>query len=314
MDNTQTITGIIFSYNRAMQLDALLRSFLKYCQDCTSINLTIIYKTEGDLHDSQYQRLAKSFEYHPFISFQKQLDFRSDIIKLLGTPKPGIIRSKLITPAVRASPFLYQAFRSTDIFEQNGFVLFLVDDALFIRDFNLLDIRQLLNTHLDTLGFSLRLGHNTTYCYTKDRSQSIPEFTPVYPRVMKYVWVTAEADFAYPLEISSSIYRIRDILPVLLKINFQNPNLLEGRMATRAKDFAMNLPSLLCYEQSVAYCNPANKVQSVYENRSSMNSEYSTDHLGQLFESGYRIDIRAYDGFVPRGAHQETELYFQQKS
>jgi len=140
------------------------------------------------------------------------------------------------------------------------------------------------------------------------------EFAQIHPGVIKYDWVSAEADFAYPLELSSSIYRIRDILPLLLKIDFNNPNILEGRMAARAKEYASNMPSLLCYEQSAAFCIPVNKVQSIYNNRSGLNSEYSFDHLAQLFESGFRIDINAYDGFIPNSVHQETELFFQHQA
>lgn len=313
MEN-QLCTGILFSYNRAMQLDALLRSFLAHCQDCADIRLTVIYKTSGDLHAHQYQRLTESYKDNSNISFQREVHFRSDVIQLLAARKPGFRRKVMSVFAARVNPILHNAFQLTNSFNKEGFVLFLVDDALFIREFNLQDILRVVNDHPDALGFSLRLGINTNYCYAKDRLQSIPQFVQIHPGVIKFRWVTAEADFAYPLEVSSSVYRVRDILPLLLKLNYQNPNLLEGRMAARAKEFASTLPKLLCFEQSVAFCNPVNKVQIVYNNRSGLNPEYSSNYLAELYERGYRIDIQAYDGFVPNGVHQETEIIFRTKS
>ena len=314
MDNHSSTIGIIFSYNRAMQLEALLRSFLTHCKDYTDIQLTIIYKTTGDLHEHQYQRIVESYHDQVLISFHRQRNFRSDVIRLLAVLKPGQYRNILFSLAVQAGPRLHKAFRLVDLVDLSGFVLFLVDDALFIRDFNLQESLQMLNKHLDALGFSLRLGKNTTYCYAKDRFQTMPQFAQINPGVLKFRWASAEADFAYPLEISSSIYRIRDILPLLFKINFNNPNILEGRMAARAKEYASKLPSLLCYEQSAAFCNPVNKVQNVFNNRSGLNSEYSNDRLAQLFESGFRININAYEGFIPNSVHQETELLFQHQA
>jgi len=71
------------------------------------------------------------------------------------------------------------------------------------------------------------------------------------------------------------------------------------------------MPSLLCFENSVAFCNPINIIQEQVINRSGVNYEYSTDRLAQLFADGYRIDIGAYTGFIPNSCHQEVELVFE---
>jgi hypothetical protein len=69
----------------------------------------------------------------------------------------------------------------------------------------------------------------------------------------------------------------------------------------------------LCYENSVTFCNPINKVQTVATNRAGSVVEYSSDHLAQLFESGYRIKVEAYTGFVPNACHQEVALNFEKR-
>jgi hypothetical protein len=86
--------------------------------------------------------------------------------------------------------------------------------------------------------------------------------------------------------------------------------MLEGRLAAQAQEFTKIRPSLLCFEQSVAFSNPVNKVQNQFNNRSGNKIEYTTERLAQMFDAGYRIDVDAYSGFVPNSCHQEVELQF----
>jgi hypothetical protein len=72
--------------------------------------------------------------------------------------------------------------------------------------------------------------------------------------------------------------------------------------------FALRQPDLLCFDRSVAFCAPLNKVQSVLDNRSGQLDSYSSQALHRLFEAGVRVDVAALSGFEPRAAHQEIEL------
>ena len=58
----------------------------------------------------------------------------------------------------------------------------------------------------------------------------------------------------------------------------------------------------------MAFCAPVNKVQSSLENRAGEKTENSAESLNAAFLNGYRIDVEALRGFVPRAAHQEIEL------
>ena len=189
-------------------------------------------------------------------------------------------------------------------------ILFLVDDNLFVRDFSLGDFLAVLKDHPDALGLSLRLGRNTTYCYTMNQSQSLPQFEIVQHGILKFDWTTSELDFAYPLEVSSSVYRSEGLFSLIAIQPFNNPNELEYQLAISANYFKSKNPFLLCPESSYTFCNPLNLVQSFASNRSSSNTEYSSEHLATLFEQGYRIDVKAYDGFTPVSCHQEVPLEF----
>jgi hypothetical protein len=78
--------------------------------------------------------------------------------------------------------------------------------------------------------------------------------------------------------------------------------------------FSSGKPELLCFQQSVAFCAPLNKVQSVLDNRSGSSEQYSSEALNRMFLEKMRIDIDRLNGFTPNSAHQEIELPLVQKA
>jgi len=146
----------------------------------------------------------------------------------------------------------------------------------------------------------------------KDSKQTLPLFQQSLTGILTYNWMQAEFDFGYPLELSSSIYRTRDILVLLEELEFNNPNMLEDQMAANARLFAGHKSTLLCCENSLTFCNPINKVQSICNNRCSSDNKYSADTLAELFQKGVKIDVESYSNFIPNACHQEVQLYFKQ--
>jgi hypothetical protein len=127
-------------------------------------------------------------------------------------------------------------------------------------------------------------------------------------------WTAAQQDFAYWLEVSSSVFRIEEMVSLIEGLSFSNPNTMEPWMYANQQRFRAKSPCLLCYARSVAFCSPVNKVQTVFANRVGARPEYSTDHLVELYDQGYRIQIEAYDGFVPCSVQQEVELVFEKRT
>jgi hypothetical protein len=203
----------------------------------------------------------------------------------------------------------------------NKMILFLVDDNIFVKDFFLDEAIQCLMNEPEALGFSLRLGTNTTYCYTLDKNQALPTFIVVHsppskqssPAILKYDWTAGDADFGYPLEVSSSIYRLDDILSVLNRLSFMNPNFMESKLSRQASRFNQLKPYLLCYENSVTFCNPVNKVQTAHQNRAGEKFGYTVEELAHRYELGERIKVTEYEGFIPTGCHQEVDLFFESR-
>src|SRR5258706_12280051 len=120
------IIAIVFSRHRPLQLEATLSSFALHCRDAAGAQLKVLYTSSTPRLQSLYEQVMME---HPGVGFVKQHDFRGDLLGLM---------------------------------ERAHYVLFLVDDSLFVREFNLQSAIESLDDQPDALGFSLRLGPNTT--------------------------------------------------------------------------------------------------------------------------------------------------------
>lgn len=271
-EKTNQIIGLIFSKDRAMQLEGTLRSFYMHCKDTQSTDLTVIYKTSNALHDKLYDALKKEYSNVVFI---KEKDFKEQVLPLI---------------------------------RKYTYVLFLVDDNMFVRDFYITNITRSIDMNKNAIGFSLRLGENTVYCYALNAAQKLPMFSSVEKDILKYDWVHAELDFGYPLEVSSSVYRVKEIYPLLAQIQFSNPNTLENQMSANKQIYVNTRPILLCGKFSFTFCAPLNIVQNVCDNRVGSETCYSSETLANKFGEGYRIDVDKYMHFTPNACHQEVPL------
>jgi len=261
---------VIFSKDRALQLDATLRSLYLNCDEYLDIH--VLYTCSNERHENSYKNLEKK---HKFVKFVREIDFKADLLKL--------IHDKM-------------------------YILFVVDDTIFTRKFSVQEIIDVLDTNQDAIGFSLRLGINTTNCYTQNKSQVMPPSVKIKDNILMYGWIGADYDYGYPIELSSSFYRVGDILPILQNLPYENPNSLEWMMYCALDVFKKYKPLLLCYEESVAFSVPLNKVQMTNNNRNSELKEYNPDLLLTKYEQCGIMDIDKLQGFIPNGAHQEVEI------
>ncbi|MCE5286031.1 MAG: hypothetical protein LLG02_09330 [Pelosinus sp.] len=279
MNNRRTAKtiGLLFSKDRAMQLDAALRSFYLHCRDIADIELVVLYTASAPLHQQQYAQLMKE---HSLISFISENQFKTQVCACLT----GF-----------------------------DFVLFLVDDNLFVQDFLIKDITMNIENNDDALAFSLRLGRNTTYCYPAGCPQELPQFLEKTNEIIKFDWTVSELDFAYPLEVSSSLYRVADLQSLLEYLSFNNPNTLESLLAA-CRNLFRHKKYLLCYPVSRVFSNPINIVQKTTPNRTGETIIQTASDLSQLFQEGYRVAIEHYAGVIPHACHQEMKLLFTKKN
>ena len=169
-----------------MQLDAALRSYLLHCQDAAQHELYVLYTTSGEPHTQQYAQLAAELQAYPFIHFLRERGFRRELLGLLAA------RAGLTGWRVRAFRWLLPVGHrlgalSNWLLGKNlqNYVLFLVDDNIFVRDFSLQSACRALEQDPNALGFSLRLGRNIGFSYMLDKSQTLPEFEQAAPGILK---------------------------------------------------------------------------------------------------------------------------------
>lgn len=266
------VNALVFSKNRAMQLLALLQTLEKCCAAFDKLSCSVLYKTTTEQHMKQYQKLQAAY---PKVTFLKETEIEKDIHSYLNTCQ---------------------------------FIMFLVDDCLFVNDFSTAEAVQKLQSDISLCGVSLRLGNNISYCYPFGCEQKRPAFIQEQ-NFLKYKWTEGEYDFGYPFDVSSSIYRSSDILKLIKGNKITGVNQFEGLLYNRRA--VLNCcPYLACYETSRAFCNPMN-ITADNKNRHSNKEELSIQSLADKFDEGLRISSGLFKGFVPNGCHQEIDVVWE---
>lgn len=311
-----------------MQLDATLNSFFLHCLNSGDKHVYVLYLATDDRNICQYKSLIAEY---PSVMFIKQTDFQLDVNTILNPYKKGGGKEKIYRVLCKVGMF---GFRAGSLLERirlhtlgiiqrlciqklmptppyQTYILFLVDDNLFIRDFSLAEAIRTMEDQPDSLGVSLRLGRNTRYCYAFNCPQPLPVFSVLQGSWMKFNWTNSEYDFGYPLEVSSSIYRTKEIIPLISGLHFQNPNGLEAQLASNRFLFLSKFPNIICFEHSITFCNPVNIVQDTANNRAGERFPFSIEGMITRFDQGDRICVEHYSGFTPNACHQEVELVFK---
>ena len=262
------VVCVVFSKDRPLQLEGCLSSMERALSDLPGADVVVVYAASTPGFAGQYRIVGLE---HPGTTLRRETDFRADLLSLL---------------------------------RDRRFVLFVVDDTVFLGAATLSAGTSVLDAEPSCLGFSYRLGRNTTYCYSMDRPQALPAFRERGSGVLDYDWPETDYDFGYPLEVSSSMFRTADVLPLLETLPFRNPNTLESVLSAHATDFRETRGRLACYAQSVAVSIPANLVQTVWTNRSAGRPELSADNLAREFGRGRRLDVDAFWGHTSKAAHE----------
>jgi len=272
---------LMFSKDRAMQCDAALQSLKLNCVDLKEADVYVLVATTSQRHKNAYGVVVK---HHPNVQFVPQNNFEKDISAILC---------------------LYK------------YVLFLVDDNIFTKKFVLCEGKVELGINKNkVLAFSYRLGKNIDFCYPLNIRQPQPKILPVLePFVYMHEWSKAQFDWNYPMDVSSTLYRISTINHIsgIFPSSVENPNELEYFLDKYKDVYSGQYPHLAYYGTSIAFCNPMNKVNPKNRNRSGNNNELSIEKLLELFENGYRMDVEDYVGFVPRSCHQEVDVVFKKQ-
>jgi hypothetical protein len=215
---------LIFSYDRPLQLYALLESIRYYMSGLSQ--LSVIYRASDERYTKAYEELYPQF---PSICWIRQSD----------------------QPHKDFKPLVLQALKKFT----SPYILFGVDDIV-VKDF--VDLTCCIDAMEKTgaYGFYLRLGSHVNHCYMVDQPQSIPPHLPFGEHLIAWDFASAQHDWAFPHTLDMTIYRRADVEPVFQHLNYKHPNRLEQSWAEKRPVRAMGL----CFEQSKIVNLPLNMV------------------------------------------------------
>ncbi|MDB5594997.1 MAG: cell wall biosis glycosyltransferase-like protein [Hyphomicrobiales bacterium] len=258
MDDTAggELECVIFSKDRAMQLHALLGSYLDMVKNPRPV--TILYKASDTEHRQAYSELADLFA-DPDIRFVEETDFRQQMIE-------HATRS----PAAK--------------------IMLLVDDMLF-KD--RLDFERLVEVDSSKHILVLTRGRDLTYSSVLQKPLVPPAMRTSAAGFQEFSWYSEDfSDWTFPLGVSGYMFGRKEWLAMLTTLKFKAPNSLEAAMQAFVPVYR-DRPGL-CPETATCVCVHANMVQTELSNPTL--GTFSIEELLRLWQEKKMIDRSCFYG------------------
>ncbi|MGZ4270933.1 MAG: glycosyltransferase [Solirubrobacteraceae bacterium] len=254
---------VVFSKDRPAQLDLLLRSIDRFVP--AGVQTAIVYTASEELHDRGYAMVRDEHPWARWVDEREAGGFKAAALGLVG-----------------------------DAGERIGF---LVDDIVFTHPLDV-DAAPLaaLDTDPDVLCCSLRLDPGKTYCYALDRPMTPPPATTWH-------WMGMAGDWGYPMSLDGHIFRTAEIVPLLERLDYRNPNELEAALAQAP----LTLPKVTCFGVARIVNVPDNRVQDTAPNR---HGGGSAAWFTPALLAGRRLDLEPFAGLAAPSVHHEMPLRF----
>ncbi len=226
------ISAVVFSRDRAAQLDLCLRSIALNAPWVS--RTTVIYKATTPEHAEGY---AKAKRYNKTTLFVEELEFQTQV---------------------------------RDALKHGDYAMFVCDDDVLYRPLNHDEPTpdQVLTYDPLVLCVSLRLGLNTHACYSLRRRSQQPALVAA-GGYLHWRWHNADGDWAYPGSLDGHIFRTDQLLTLLTAswtheaVEWSGPNELEDHLH-RATRTAL-LPHMACYRTQSLVGVPVNSTQDAYK-------------------------------------------------
>lgn len=268
------IPAVIFSRNRAMQLDALLDSLATNAPG--EFEPYVLFRADTFEYDKAYSRL----QYIQPAEWIREVNFADQLTRLIA--------------------------------DVEGPVAFYVDDDILYRPIpGVPDMRELWAEHWAC--FSLRLGTNTTYCYPHQRDQRVPGSGNAPMMSWPWREYEGDFSYPASLDggiFQSDLIRafLQMTHPDPRFDKMSNPNQFEDYLASRF--VAFHKPAMMAsFAHSALVGIPANRVTETHVANRVMES-HTTEELNGMFLDGYRIAWRDMDYSQVNAAHCEIPYVF----
>lgn len=249
----QTADLIVFSYDRPLQLHALLASLETYAYNLGSIYL--VCRMSDSVYERAYKEVLAQFPQVTLLQQGKE-------------PKKDFKKLTLKAFNDSAAPY----------------IMFTTDD-LIVKDY--IDIKQCINAlnATNSYGFYLRMGTNITYSYNQNIALSVPKLNVVEPGIFSWNFSDGKSYWGYPNSLDMALFKKTTIEQDLNNLSYHSPNVLESRWARIADKSKTGL----CFKSSKAFNIPLNLVQEDWYNKNE--ALFTTPELLDMWNQGLMMNI-----------------------
>lgn len=272
MGNLHTI---LFSKDRACQLDLTLSTYKRHFAEWSINDLTILYTSSSAEYERGYDKVKA---LHPQFKYVRETNFKQDTINIFNE-------------------------------NQSPLVSFLVDDDVFLNRVTL-DCPQVqaMLRNPNILCVASRMNKDVNYCYTANIQTPPP--TSFYEEG-SWEWRTGglQGDWCYPMSIASfHIFRKMDLIRPINQVDFRAPNSFEGTcLAPNPPD----RPLMILLDNQKCVCGVNNRVQT--ENSNRHEGSHDLVSLNNMFLGGNRLSDKANDGKIFKQAHAPVEYVWERR-
>lgn len=264
---------LIFSKDRAMQLDLLLRSIKDNFPEINKIH--ILWKASDNFYLSGYTKLIKKNLSNKNYTWYKEVDFKFTVKKIVG-----------------------------NFFDQKYSLCFADDDVIINKP----SFDNILKAFDDTvININLKMNPNINYCHSASINLDKPKFIENQD-FLKWDWTkcNSNGDWGYPQPINSVIYSTDYFSKLIEKLEFIYPNNLEDAMNNNRNS---SKPYMLSFLNTISLNIPNNITQNRHTPHSN-NKSFTIESLNKKFLADYIIDTENLYNYENKAVHCEVDYDF----
>lgn len=264
---------IIFSMDRACQLEALLRSIKR---NCDIFEIKIVYNCSTDRFKQGYEKLIASDTGHIEYWIRESGNFQEKTLHALSQCR-------------------------------EDFISFSTDDTVMTKKVDLNALQAALPAFNNQV-FSFRLGYNTI---EQDIHRGTRQ-PPLNQHVNHGNWLSWDINkyhphenYGYPFGLDLHVFRTDLIRNLLSSMEFCSTNQIEGNLTTHHRN---KIDEMRCFPESVAVNIPINTVTGV--TIAGKINPISKEELNEKWLNNEIIDLEDIENTSFKGCHSEKQFKF----
>ena len=282
---------VIPSFNRACQLECLLRSIFDNCPATNQFSICVFHRYTNDSFAEGYDSVKRLYPSVEFVEQSLKLSFKQQLL---------------------------------DLVSDLDFFGWIVDDMVVLNGFGIDDKPfQLLKDREDLFSLSLRLDASKTFSQPINLPASSPKFDsdliwrwkPKLSRdyrisrfVEKVILKSAFYDWEFPCALDGTVYRTKLFKRFFEKIGeFENIPFIERELRKAVDLFKDAPPNMIRYSTSRSISLAMNSVDE-YHDYPSLGLD--PEEFNRRFLAGDRLDYSPYKKIVFHACHVVSEPFW----